>query len=166
MQGPAGVNGFNCLMPLLEDVVERVFVVLAAAVALMAADLWVKATIPTAAWHFHERSTAWAALCVLLLLGAVALARIPSRAVAIGAGVMSGGVGGNLLSARWNEGRVPNPLVIGDYPNGIAFNAADVFFLIGVLFLMVSLIVVTIRHRDRLIPPRELRAALRRRLGF
>ena len=64
------MNRFNCLMPLREDVVERVFVVLAAAVALMAADLWVKATIPTAAWHFHERSTAWAALCVLLLLGA------------------------------------------------------------------------------------------------
>ena len=56
--------------------------------------------------------------------------------------------------------------MIGDYPNGIAFNAADVFFLIGVLVLMVSLIVVTIRHRDRLIPPRQLRAALRRRFGF
>lgn len=153
-------------MQLRERVVERIFLVLTAAVALMGADLWIKATIPTAAWHFHERSNAWVALCVLLLLGALALARIPSRAVAVGAGVMSGGVGGNLLSARWNDSRVPNPLVIGGYSNGIAFNAADVFFLVGILFLMVSLIVVTIRHRDRLIPPRELRAAIRRHAGF
>jgi hypothetical protein len=153
-------------MRVREQVVERAFLVVAAAVVLMAADLWVKATIPTAAWDFHERSVAWEALCVLVLFGALALARIPSRAVAIGAGVMSGGVVGNLVSARWNDGRVPNPLLIGDYPNRIAFNAADVFFLVGVVFLMFSLITVTIRHRDRLIPPRQMRAALRRPFGF
>ena len=76
---------------------------------------------------------------------------------------MSGGVAGNLLSARANDNRVPNPLVIGDYTNGIAFNAADVFILVGNLLLMVSLMAVTIRHRDRLIPPRRWKAALRRR---
>jgi len=153
-------------MPLREQIAERLFLVSAAAAVLMAADQGVKATIPTSPWHFHERSSAWEALCVLLLLGALALARIPSRAVAIGAGVMSGGVAGNLLSARWNDNRVPNPLVIGDYQTGIAFNVADVFILVGVLFLMVSLMVVTIRHRDRLVPPRQLRASLRRRLGL
>ena len=152
-------------MPLRQQVAERLFLVSAAAMVLMAADFSVKATIPTAPWHFHERSSAWEVLCVVLLLGALALARVPSRAVAIGAGVLSGGVAGNLLSARANENGVPNPLVLGDYANGIAFNVADVFILVGNLTLMVSLMVVTIQHRHRLIPPRQVRAALRRRLG-
>jgi hypothetical protein len=152
-------------MPLRQQIAERVLLVSAAAVVLMAADLSVKAAVPTAAWHFHERSHAWEALCVVLLLGALALARIPSWAVAVGAGVMSGGVAGNLLSARTNDSRVPNPLVLGDYTNGIAFNVADVFIVVGNLILMFSLIVVTIRHRDRLIPPRRWKAALRRRFS-
>ena len=152
-------------MPLREQVVERLFLLCAAAAVLMTADLAVKATIPTAPWHFHERSSTWEALCVLVLVGPLALAHVPSRAVAIGAGVLSGGVAGNLLSARWNDHGVPNPLVVGDHPKWIAFNAADVFILAGILILMVSLTIVTIRHRDSLIPPRRLRAALRRRVG-
>jgi lipoprotein signal peptidase len=72
---------------------------------------------------------------------------------------------GNLLSARANDNRVPNPLVLGDYTNGIAFNAADVFILTGNLLLMFSLMVVTIQHRERLIPPRRWKAALQRRYG-
>lgn len=151
-------------MPLRQQVAERLFLVSAAAVVLIAADLGVKATIPTLPWHFHERSSAWEVLCMLVLLGALALARVPSRAVAIGAGILSGGVAGNLLSARWNDNRVPNPLVVGDYPTWIAFNAADVFILVGILILMVSLMAVTISHRERLIPPRRVGAALRRRL--
>jgi thiosulfate reductase cytochrome b subunit len=152
-------------MPLRQQLAERLFLVSAAAAVLMAADLAVKATVPTMPWHFHQRSNAWEILCVVLLLGALALARIPSRAVAIGAGVMSGGVAGNLLSARANDNRVPNPLVIGDYATGIAFNAADIFILVGNLLLMVSLMAVTIRNRDRLIPPRRWKAALRRRFS-
>jgi len=152
-------------MPLRQQIVERLFLVSAAALVLMAADLSVKATVPTAPWHFHERSNAWEVLCVVLLLGALALARVPSRAVAIGAGIMSGGVAGNLLSARANDNRVPNPLVLGDYANGIAFNVADVFILVGNLTLMISLMAVTIRHRDRLIPPRRWKLALRRRFN-
>ena len=151
-------------MALRQQVAERLFLVLAAALVLMAADLSVKATIPTSPWHFHERSGAWEGLCVVLLLGALALARVPSRWVAIGAGILSGGVAGNLSSARANDNRVPNPLVLGDNLSGIAFNAADVFILVGNLVLMISLMVVTIRHRDRLIPPRRWKAALRRRL--
>jgi hypothetical protein len=141
-----------------EQIAERLFLVSVAAAVLMAADLAVKATIPTPSWQFHERSSAWEALCVLVLVGALALARIPSRAVAVGAGVLSGGVAGNLLSARWNDSRVPNPLVVGDYSNGIAFNLADVLILVGIVILTVSLMAVAIRHRDRLLPPRRRRA--------
>ena len=77
---------------------------------------------------------------------------------------MSGGVIGNLVSARLNGNRVPNPLVIGDYGRGFAFNAADVFFLLGNLLLMTSLIVMTIRNRHRLAPPRAWESALLRQL--
>ena len=143
----------------------RLLLVVAPAAALAAADLGVKATMPTPPWHFHERSSGWVALSVVVLLGALALARVPSRAVAICAGVMSGGVGGNLLSARWNDNRVPNPLFLGDHVNGIAFNAADVFILVGNLLLTVSLVLVTIRNRDRLLPPRQWVAAVHRRLA-
>ena len=78
----------------------RLLLVVAPAAALAAADLGVKATMPTPPWHFHERSHAWVALSFVLLLGALALARVPSRAVATSAGVMSGGIAANLLSAH------------------------------------------------------------------
>ena len=150
-------------MTMREQITERLLLVSFAAATLMAADLAVKATIPTSPYHFHQRSGAWEVLCIVLLIGAFALARIPSRAVAIGAGIMAGGVAGNLLSARANDNRVPNPLVLGDAMYGIAFNAADVFIVIGNLCLMVSLMVVTIRYRDHLIPPRRWARAIRRR---
>jgi len=47
----------------------------------------------------------------------------------------------------------------------VAFNLADVCFLVGNLMLMASLMAVTIRNRDRLIPPRQWERALRQRLG-
>jgi lipoprotein signal peptidase len=76
---------------------------------------------------------------------------------------MSGGVLGNLISARWDGNRVPNPLMIGDRESGIAFNLADVFVLAGILLLTASLCAVTIQHRDRLIPPHRWPGAVRRR---
>ncbi len=118
----------------------------------------------TPPWDFHQRSHAWVALSLALLVGALLLTRLPSRAVAIAAGVMSGGVLGNLISARWNGNRVPNPILIGDRASGVAFNLADVFALVGILLLTVSLCAVTIQHRDRLIPPHRWARAVRRRL--
>ncbi len=145
-------------------ITERALVTLVSAGCLAAADLALKATIPTEPPYFHERSATWVGGSLILLIGALALVRVPSRAVALGAGVMSGGVFGNLFSAHWNDNRVPNPLVLGDHLNGIAFNAADVFILSGNLLLTSALIVVTIRHRDRLVPPRRWPRAVRRRL--
>ena len=140
-------------------------VVLVAASLLASVDLIMKLTLPTPEWAFHQRSGAWAALSVILLVGAAALARVPSRAVAVAAGVMSGGVLGNLVSALWDGFLVPNPLVVGNQIDGIAFNFADVTFSVGNLILMVALMGVTIRHRDRLIPPRRLVRALLRPRG-
>jgi lipoprotein signal peptidase len=147
-----------------ERVSERLLLVVVPAAMLAGADLAVKATVSTAVSDFHQRSGAWVALSGALLVGALALALVPSRAVALAAGVMSAGVLGNLVSARLDGDTVPNPFMVGDYTNGLAFNLADVFFLLGNLLLMAALIATTVRNRDRLIPPRQWERTLRRRL--
>ena len=143
---------------------DRLFLIVAPAVVLVAVDQVVKATVSTPVWAFHERSHGWIALSIAVLVGAFFLSLVPSRPVAVAAGIMSAGVIGNLISARWDGNRVPNPLVIGDYQRGIAFNLADVFFLVGNLLLMSALIVMLVRRRDRLAPPRAWERALLRQL--
>jgi len=143
---------------------DRLLVFVAPAVVLVPADQFVKATISTPIWAFHHRSDGWVALSVAVLVGAFFLTLVPSRAVAVAAGVMSAGALANLISARSDGNRVPNPLVIGDYQRGFAFNLADVFFLVGNLLLVVSLIVVIVRRRDRLPPPGGWERALLRQL--
>jgi hypothetical protein len=141
---------------------DRLFVFVAPAVVLVSVDQVVKATVSTPLWAFHHRSYGWVALSIAVLVGAFFLTLVPSRAVAVAAGVMSAGAIGNLVSARLDGNRVPNPLVIGDYQRGIAFNLADVFFLVGNMLLMSALIVMLVRRRDRLAPPRAWERALLR----
>ena len=143
---------------------DRLLLFVAPAVALVAVDQIVKATVSTPFWAFHHRSYGWVALSIAVLVGAFFLTLVPSRAVAVAAGVMSAGAIGNLISARLDGNRVPNPLVIGDYQRGIAFNLADVFFLVGNMLLMTALIVMLVRRRDRLAPPRAWERALLRQL--
>ena len=143
---------------------DRLFLLVAPAAVLAVVDQAVKATVRTPWWAFHHRSHGWVALSIALLVGALLLTRVPSRVVAVAAGVMSGGAIGNLVSARSDANYVPNPLVIGTYPHAFAFNLADVFFTVGILLLMSALIVVTLRNRDRLPPPRAWERALLRQL--
>jgi lipoprotein signal peptidase len=143
---------------------DRLFLFVAPAVVLVAVDQVVKATVSTPLWAFHHRSYGWVALSIAVLVGAFFLTLVPSRAVAVAAGIMSAGAIGNLVSARLDGNRVPNPLVIGDYQRGIAFNLGDVFFLIGNMLLMTALIVMLVRRRDRLAPPRAWERALLRQL--
>jgi Signal peptidase (SPase) II len=152
-------------MPMVTRMRLRLTLVLGPALALAVVDLAVKASVTTPLRDFHERSAVWAASSAALLLGAVVLTYVPSRAVALAAGVTGGGVLGNLVSAAWYHGLVPNPLLVGSERNGIAFNLADVFVLCGILLLMGSLVRASIRNRDRLIPPRRWERALRRRFG-
>ncbi len=139
---------------------------MAPAVVLVSVDQVVKATVSTPVWAFHHRSYGWVALSIAVLVGAFFLTLVPSRAVAVAAGMMSAGAIGNLVSARLDGNWVPNPLVIGDYERGIAFafNPADVFFVVGNLLLMSALIVMLVRRRDRLAPPRAWERALLRQL--
>ena len=67
---------------------------------LVAVDQVVKATVSTPLWAFHHRSYGWVALSIAVLVGACFLTLVPSRAVAVAAGVMSAGAIGNLISAR------------------------------------------------------------------
>jgi lipoprotein signal peptidase len=129
---------------------NRLLLVVGPAAVLASVDLIVKATVPTGSWAFHHRSDAWVALSIVLLVGAAVLCVVPSPAVALAAGVMSAGVIGNLVSARADGNRVPNPLTVSHGNYILAFNLADVFFLLGNLLLMITLIVETVRNRDRL----------------
>jgi len=139
---------------------DRLFLIVAPAAVLASVDLVVKFKVPTELWAYHRRSDAWVALSVALLFAAWSLALVRSRAVAIAAGVMCGGVIGNLVSARADGNWVPNPLVIADYGRLVAFNLADVFFVVGELLLMATLMVVVMRSRQSpLLSP----VALRRR---
>jgi lipoprotein signal peptidase len=89
-------------------------------------------------------------LSAVLLLAVLGLALLRSMAVALAGGVMSGGILGNLVSARADRNRVPNPLLIGGFGHGVAFNLADVFFLAGDVLLVLALIHVLRRKRGRL----------------
>ena len=86
---------------------------LCVAIPLAAVDLFVKATIPTEPWAYHERSIAWLFLSFALFGGMIVVARIPSLLVAPAAGILAAGVLGNGLSAAWNGMEVPNPLLAG-----------------------------------------------------
>jgi hypothetical protein len=152
-------------VPMQEEMLLRLTLVLVPAGVLAAVDLAVNAALPTKAWDFHQRSQVWSALTGALVVVLVLLAVLPSRLVAISAGVVAGGVLGNLISALEHGGRVPNPIVTSSF----ALNVADIFVLAGVPVMVFALGRVSIRHReriDRLIPPRRWEAALRRLLGL
>ena len=143
---------------------DRLLLIAAPAVVLASVDLIVKAKVPTESWAYHHRSQAWVVLSVVVLFGAFSLALVRSLAVAVAAGVMCGGVIGNLVSARADGNWVPNPLVIGNYEFGLAFNLADVFFVVGIVLLMAALILIIVQRRDRLAAPRAWERTLLRQL--
>jgi lipoprotein signal peptidase len=137
---------------------DRLFLIAVPAAVLASVDLVVKLKVPTESWAYHRRSDEWVALSVGVLLGAFSLALVRSSAVALAAGVMCGGVIGNLVSARADGNWVPNPLVIANYDRILAFNLADVFFVVGELSLMATLMIVAMRsHQSRLLSPVTLR---------
>jgi lipoprotein signal peptidase len=144
---------------------DRLLALLLVATALAAVDQWVKVLVSTPAWAQHHRSDAWFAGSCAILIAILPLTRLPSRAVAIAAGVFAGGVLGNLISAGTDGLYVPNPIIIMHGMGGIAFNPADAFILAGNLSLVTTLIVVCIRSRAELVEWRTARRTdIRRRL--
>lgn len=121
-------------------------------------DLVVKLAFETPPWAFHERSILWVVLCLLLIPTLASITRIPSTAVAIGAGLTTAGVIGNLTSALANGLRVPNPIIVTGDDGVIAFNVADVGVTLGVILLMVTIGAWLIRNRALLPSPATIRA--------
>lgn len=135
----------------------RVGIVLAVALPLAAADLWLKIAQPTEPWAYHERSFTWLALSVFLAAGLVLLTRIPALLVPPAAGLLAGGLLGNVLSASWNGMRVPNPIVFDGGRTVVAFNLADVWALTGIAVLMVTIGTWLVRNRELLPAPADVR---------
>jgi lipoprotein signal peptidase len=144
---------------------ERLLALLIVATVLAAIDQCVKVSVSTPVWAEHHRSGAWFAGSCAVLIATLPLTRLPSRAVAIAAGVFAGGVLGNLISAGSDGLYVPNPIIIMHGMGGVAFNPADTFILVGNVSLTATLIVVCVRYRVELAAWRTARrAALRQRL--
>jgi lipoprotein signal peptidase len=129
---------------------ERLLSLVLVAAAAACADSWVKAVDPAPAWAFHQRSVLWVVLSALVLLAAITLSRVPSDGVTLGAGVLAGGVLGNLVSAGTDHLAVPDPLFVTTHAGAFAFNLADTCIVGGNLILIVALSQLVIRHRDRL----------------
>lgn len=126
---------------------SRVAIVCLAALPLAAADLAVKAALPTDPSLYHRRSPEWALFSALLVAVVVlAAARLPSRLFAAGAGVLAAGAVGNLVSAWRDSGLVPNPFVAG----GLAFNLADVLFVAALALEAVAGMRLAVRYRHLL----------------
>lgn len=143
---------------------KRLLGLLLISLTLAAVDLWSKLLLPSPEWALHQRSNIWFIGSCALLVAAPALARLRSTSVTIAAGIFNGGVLGNVLSASNDHLVVPNPILIGNQINGVAFNLADLFILSGNLMLMTALIVLVIRNRARLPKSSQvLRRLLRKR---
>jgi hypothetical protein len=137
--------------------VLRFGVVLGLALPLAAADLAWKHAVSTPTWAYHGRSVGWLLLSVVLVAVTLALARVPSRSVVVGSGVLAGGVLGNALSGAWNDLQVPNPIVVEGDRGILAFNLADVFTLVGLIALTLALATVLVAKRNLLPTPAETR---------
>jgi len=146
--------------------IHRKLLLVSVALVLVAADLIEKSVDGTEPFDFHRRSATWAAGSILIVVVALALAHLRSRAIALSAGMLAGGVSANLASAAAGHGLVPNPIVLGNELDGIAFNLADVFTVAGLVALTVALSAFLVRNRLRLLPPRAWERALWRRLGL
>jgi hypothetical protein len=143
-------------------VVHRAAIDLSVALPLAAADLVWKHVATTPSWAYHARGVGWLVLSVVLMAAALAAASFSSLLVAVAAGVMVGGVLGNVLSATWNGLVVPDPIIVLSPHAVIAFNLADVFASTGILALTGALAAALLRNRHVLPTRQEARAALQR----
>lgn len=141
----------------------RSALVLAVALPLATADLLWKHVATTPPWAYHPRGPGWLALSVALVVVAFAASRLPSLLAVIAAGVMAGGLLGNVLSAAWSDLRVPDPIIVFPSPTAvIAFNLADIFTSAGILMLTGVLAAALVRHRHLLPSRKDVQTAVER----
>jgi hypothetical protein len=116
-----------------------------------AVDLAHKAAAGTE--HLHARPGSYAFVVILLSAAwTAAILATRSLSLALGGGVVVGGAIANLASlAIWSG--VPNPIVA----ERITFNLADVFVVVGFVFVAVAVLGLAARSPDRLHEPVSLR---------
>lgn len=135
----------------------RLGIATAVALALAVADLVVDGAVRADPAYAHHRTQGWMGLSFGVLLLVLLSTRLPSRLLALGAGVFAGGLLGNLGSAALHDFLIPNPFVAGD----VAFNLADVSVVAGVALVGVAGMRLAVHYRHLLpthtIPVRVVR---------
>ena len=116
---------------------------------LATVDLVVQASVAGNPGLAHHRTVAWMVLSFGILAVVLGSAALPSRLLAATAGILGGGLAGNLGSALIHHRVIPNPFVAGD----IAFNLADAFVVVGLVTGGVA--VMHVAHRYRHLLPRH-----------
>jgi lipoprotein signal peptidase len=126
---------------------RRRLIAAVAALAAAAVDLGLKVGAGPA--PEHERPVGIVVLSAAIAVALVAIVpRLPSQAAALAAGLGAGGALGNALSAVV-FGAVPDPIVA----NAIAFNAADVFAVVGAGGMVAATVAYAARHPGALRRP-------------
>lgn len=126
----------------------RLIGVLAFAVPLVAADLWLKSAATTPPWTYHQRDIPWVILCLAMIPLVLVAARIPSSLVQPAAAMLLAGIAGNLLSALSNDLLVPNPILVRGEGAELAFNLADLYAMVGIVVLIAAVFAWLMQRRS------------------
>jgi hypothetical protein len=125
---------------------QRLGITLGLTALLATVDLVVQASVAGNPGLAHHRTVAWMVLSFGILAVVLGSTALPSRLLAATAGVLGGGLAGNLGSALLHHGVIPNPFVAGD----VAFNLADAFVVVGLVAGGVAVMRLAERHRHLL----------------
>ena len=125
----------------------RRLLLVAVASALVVPDLVQKASAPV---YGHPRSAVYVVFAAVLFAVLVAVVpRVPSRTLAVAAGIACAGIAGNLVGALAWRGGIPIPIVVGD----VAFNLADIYAVVGAGALVFTAALFALTHRELLREP-------------
>lgn len=124
----------------------RVGIAVGLAAVLAAVDLAVQASVAGDPGLAHHRTVTWMVLSIGILAVVLGSTVLPSRLLAFSAGILAGGLAGNLGSAVLHHRVIPNPFVAGD----VAFNLADTFVVAGLLIGAVAVMRLANRYRHLL----------------
>lgn len=141
---------------------QRFGIAIGLTACLAAVDLTVQASVAGDPAFAHHRTLAWLLLSFGILAVVLGSAALPSRRLALSAGILGGGLAGNLGSALLHHRVIPNPFVAAD----IAFNLADTFVVAGLVLGAIAAMQLANRYRHLLprhtIPVRLARYAAAR----
>jgi hypothetical protein len=125
---------------------QRLGIAVGLSAILAAADLVVQASVASDPALAHHRTVTWLVLSFGILAIVLGSAVLPSRLLALAAGILGGGLAGNLGSAVLHSRTIPNPFVAGD----LAFNLADAFVVLGLVLGGIAVMRLADRYRHLL----------------